>query len=120
MEERPELACIEATLQLMTKKEGGRQSAITTGYRGGLLVFPEWYDTWRDTGEHRCLGAVLRLCDASELQPGQSAVVRFYPWAEGALEMAAMSPGVPFRLHEGHRLVATGTVRRTLRVPRPE
>jgi hypothetical protein len=120
MEERPELDCIEATLQLLTTDQGGRRSAITTGYRGGLLVFPEWYDTWNDAGEHRCLGALLHLCELSELQPGESATVRLYPWAEGALELADVSPGAPFRLHEGHRLVAIGTVLRTLRERRPE
>lgn len=120
MEGRPELDCIEATLDAVPTEKGGRRSAITTGYRGGLLVFREWYDTWSGEGERRCLGAVLRLCDVEELRPGGSAKVRLYPWAEGAMGLADMSPGVPFRVQEGLRLVATGTVLRTLRERWPE
>jgi hypothetical protein len=46
MNERPEVDCIETMLDVLAPEQGGLRSPLTTAFRGGLIVFPEWYETW--------------------------------------------------------------------------
>jgi hypothetical protein len=106
-------ACLEARLTLLPTAEGGKTQVIRHGYRGGLLVFREWADTWGDDGKHVGIGAALRLLDRDEFQPGESAIVRFYFWAPEGLDDIDTSPGTTFRFWEG-RFVGEGEIIRQL------
>lgn len=108
-----ESVAIEARLSLARADAGGKTVCVQAGYRGGILVFAEWFASWEAGGDHKGIGAALRLLDREELCPGDTATVRFYFWAPEGLSDIALSPGTTFRLWEG-RFVGEGTVLRTL------
>ncbi|HEY5262069.1 MAG TPA: hypothetical protein VIJ33_08145 [Solirubrobacteraceae bacterium] len=108
-----ESLAMDAHISLAETENGGKTLCVRTGYRGGILVFPEWFATWDTGGEHKGIGAVLRLLDRDELCPGEAAAVRFYFWAPDGLSGIDLSPGAGFRLWEG-RFVGEGSVVRTL------
>jgi hypothetical protein len=110
--------CMEAQLRLFQTDDGGKTQSIRHGYRGGMLVFPEWKGTWTDGGARLSIGAAVRLLDRAELCPGESAIVRFYFWAPEGLEEIDVSPGVTFGLWEG-RFVGEGTIVTTFPEPWP-
>ncbi len=111
--------CIEARLSLLATSDGGRKAGIRDGYRSGVLVFPEWDDTWQDKrGRHVCIGARVRLLDTDQLDPGQTGTVRFYFWAPEGLGEVDLSRDVTFRLWEG-RFIGQGTALKSLVEPWP-
>ncbi len=105
--------CLEVRLTLLPTAEGGKAQVIRHGFRGGLLVFREWDDTWGEDGRRFSIGAALRLLDREEFRPGESAVVRFYFWAPEGLDGIDTSPGTTFRFWEG-RFIGDGEIIRTL------
>lgn len=109
---------IEASLTLSPTDAGGKVNSIRHGYRGAMLVFPEWEETWADGGRRLSAAAIVGLLDATEVLPGTTSVVRFYFIYPDTDEGVDLSPGVAFRVWEG-RFVGAGTILRALHDPWP-
>lgn len=88
---------LRATIQLLPSDEGGRRSALRSGYRS-LLRFE---DSEQDFGFELTL-------DSDSLSPGQSGSGTISMWAEEALP--ELSAGQRFEVKEGNRVVGDGVI----------
>jgi hypothetical protein len=87
---------------LLRTDEGGRQSAISSGYRS-ILDFGER----TPAGETLWRGGEINLLDIDELAPGKESEVCVRIWSGTPANLAE---GAAFRLSEGQRLVGVGEV----------
>jgi hypothetical protein len=93
-----------ALLELLPAESGGPDSALPTGTRSLIIVFP----SLEEPGAEVKYGAVIDTVDGAALIPGTARIpvtVRF--WADGAAIYAV--PGAAFTLWYG-RPVGTGAV----------
>lgn len=88
-----------AILQLRSTNEGGRASALRSGYRS-LICFEN---------VNRDFGFELAL-DADSLAPGQSGSGTISFWAEEVLPPGLV--GQRFEIREGTRVVGHGVIKR--------
>jgi hypothetical protein len=101
---------VRARLRLLPTEQGGRRTAILSGYR------PQWDLGYRtDEGEIAYCDAQVRLEDVASLAPGDEGTVRLHPffpeyWRD-------VEPGVVLALYEGNRRLGEA---RVLEVARPE
>ncbi len=79
--------------------DGGRHGPFTEGYRPHFIVsgHSDWLGVWA----LKCPGPV---------SPGDTAEVVFGLLYFPAVDYSALQPGAEFAVHEGPRVVATGTV----------
>jgi len=84
---------------MRTEAEGGRPCPFTEGYRPHLVV----------NGRSDWLGVWALECPAA-VAPGDTAQVVFGLLYHPAVDYSALQSGVEFEVHEGPRVVATGTV----------
>jgi translation elongation factor EF-Tu-like GTPase len=84
---------------MRTESGGGRHAPFTEGYRPHFIVSgcSDWLGVWA----LECPGAVA---------PGDTAEVVFGLLYHPAVDYSALRPGAEFAVHEGPRVVATGTV----------
>jgi translation elongation factor EF-Tu-like GTPase len=88
---------LKATIQLLASDDGGRHSALRSGYRS-LLRFENSEEDF---------GFELTLDDDS-LRPGESGSGTISIWAEEGLP--ELSAGQRFEVKEGNRVVGNGVI----------
>ena len=99
-----ELGYIEAELTLRATEDGGRKTAIGTGYR------PNW---WLPGESERVnAGGTVELVDADELVPGATGTIRIYPFVPEVWERIEV--GARLEVNEGPRPVGRATVTRVV------
>jgi translation elongation factor EF-Tu-like GTPase len=88
----------DADLRLLPTAEGGRETALRSGYRSTVRFGGADGEMW---------GVEITLGERTELAPGESALVSMTAWADPP----PPSVGTAIRLYEGARLVGAGAVR---------
>jgi translation elongation factor EF-Tu-like GTPase len=91
-----------ARLRLLRTDEGGRHSAISSGYRSIVDLGER-----TPAGETLWWGGEINLLEANELAPGEESEVCVRLWGGTPANLAE---GAAFRLSEGQRLVGEGEV----------
>ena len=84
---------------MRAETDGGRHGPFTEGYRPHFVVagHSEWLGVWA----LECPGPVA---------PGDTAEVVFALLYHPAVDYSPLQPGCEFAVHEGPRVIATGTV----------
>ena len=100
----------EAQLTLLPTEQGGRRTPIRSGY------MPNW---WIPTPEGRDLvSAALELIDGDEMRPGETGVVRVFPFAPELWRHLDVGTGI--EMTEGpRRTMGQATIKRVVRVAVP-
>jgi translation elongation factor EF-Tu-like GTPase len=86
-------------LKMKPESSGGRHAPFTEGYRPHLIVPSQ--GEWLGVTATRCPGPVA---------PGDEAEVEFALAYHPKVDYSALIVGADFEMHEGPRVVATGTV----------
>jgi translation elongation factor EF-Tu-like GTPase len=95
-------AFVEAEVRLLPPSEGGRRSAIASGYRCNCWV------GHTDGGQRVYNDATIHLLDADRLEPGATARARVEPHFPD--DWSHLTVGSRFELCEGARVVGIATV----------
>jgi hypothetical protein len=104
-------------VSLVPTAEGGRATALTSGWRGVVWFGERWTESdvqlWPPgqgrvpVGEELVYGCELRLDSGSPLAPGMGGRGEIELWALGD-PRPAIHPGAEFELREGARKIGTG------------
>ncbi|HEU5328240.1 MAG: hypothetical protein ACTHNK_12080 [Thermomicrobiales bacterium] len=98
-----DITTFDAEIHFLTAEEGGRRSAMTSGY-SPLLDFGVVVN-----GEKQYNSARMTLLDRERVNPGEDCRVRISPLRPDSLQ-EVMRPNVAFDLTEGQRVVGHGVV----------
>lgn len=99
-----ELGFIEADLTLLRPEEGGRRTAIRTGYR------PDWW--LPGDGTRQYASATIELLGADDLAPGATGRIRIYPFSPELWE--AIGVKSQLEMCEGPYVLGTAIVTRVV------
>jgi translation elongation factor EF-Tu-like GTPase len=88
---------IEAEITFLTPDEGGRQTAVFSGYRGQFYYRGEDHD------------AIQEYLDAKRVHPGETATAQLH-FLHPELFIDRIGAGDDFEIREGLRVVARGRV----------
>ena len=98
------LGYVEARLTMRRTEDGGRKSPIRSGYRPNWWLSGETGDVWA--------GGTLELIGTEKLAPGETALVRIYPFVPDVWSL--LQAGSSLEMCEGPALIGKGLVTRVV------